>query len=376
MSNEFADELTATGERLRVAAGLGDKPEVAGPLRQLKQAAIEIGETWCGSPLGYHARVYYADFKSPPAGAHWSSEWGSYPALSGSSTGEWREYTHDAVVTEIRHRADDPDLSAAQAASLEAQDAFKAARGEVMSVLTAYLSERHDDLIEGVKTEAEKILVGTADQFIRASFPSGQVMSRDSLAVSQGFVAAPHIVIQGEVLALQSPFRGCSELADVAFRGAAHIVRLGAARRVTAPAQGNAVFIGHGGSLLWRELKDFIADRVELAWEEFNRVPVAGVTNITRLSDMLDATGIAFVVLTAEDEHATGEAVARQNVVHEAGLFQGRLGFARAIVLLEEGCAGFSNIEGLGQIRFPKGNIGAAFEEVRRVLEREGFVDS
>ena len=64
------------------------------------------------------------------------------------------------------------------------------------------------------------------------------------------------------------------------------------------------------------------------------------------------------------------------NVVHEAGLFQGRLGFERAIILLEEGCKSFSNIEGLGQIRFPKGNIVALFEEVRRVLEREHLIDS
>lgn len=59
------------------------------------------------------------------------------------------------------------------------------------------------------------------------------------------------------------------------------------------------------------------------------------------------------------------------NVVHEAGLFQGRLGFERAIVLLEDGCKPFSNIEGLGQIKFPKGNIAATYEEVRRILERE-----
>jgi predicted nucleotide-binding protein len=45
------------------------------------------------------------------------------------------------------------------------------------------------------------------------------------------------------------------------------------------------------------------------------------------------------------------------NVIHEVGLFQGRLGFKRAIVLLEEGCKEFSNIQGLGQIRYPKGNI-------------------
>jgi hypothetical protein len=61
--------------------------------------------------------------------------------------------------------------------------------------------------------------------------------------------------------------------------------------------------------------------------------------------------------------------------VHEAGLFQGRLGFAKAIILLEDGCKPFANIEGLGHIRFPKGNIAAAYEEVRRVLEREHLLE-
>jgi predicted nucleotide-binding protein len=99
------------------------------------------------------------------------------------------------------------------------------------------------------------------------------------------------------------------------------------------------------------------------------------MTNVTRLSEMLDNAAIALLVLTAEDEQADGEMVARQNVIHEVGLFQGRLGFTRAIVLLEEGCAQFSNIEGLGQIRFRAGEISSTFEEVRRVMEREGLVD-
>jgi predicted nucleotide-binding protein len=67
---------------------------------------------------------------------------------------------------------------------------------------------------------------------------------------------------------------------------------------------------------------------------------------------------------------------ARMNVVHEVGLFQGRLGFTRVIVMLEEGCEAFSNIEGLGQIRYPKGNIRAAFHDVQLVLEREGLVEA
>jgi predicted nucleotide-binding protein len=86
--------------------------------------------------------------------------------------------------------------------------------------------------------------------------------------------------------------------------------------------------------------------------------------------------GFAFLVLTAEDERVDGAMLARQNVVHEAGLFQGRLGFSRAIVMLEEGCDDCSNIAGLGQIRFPAGYISASFEEARRVLEREGFIES
>jgi predicted nucleotide-binding protein len=70
-----------------------------------------------------------------------------------------------------------------------------------------------------------------------------------------------------------------------------------------------------------------------------------------------------------------GRLNARMNVVHEAGLFQGKLGFTRALILLEDGCEEFSNIHGLGQIRFPKGNIKAAFEDIRQVLEREGIIE-
>jgi hypothetical protein len=50
------------------------------------------------------------------------------------------------------------------------------------------------------------------------------------------------------------------------------------------------------------------------------------------------------------------------------------LGFRKAIIVLEEGCEKFSNIEGLGDIRFPRGSIKSAFNEVREILEREGTI--
>jgi predicted nucleotide-binding protein len=140
------------------------------------------------------------------------------------------------------------------------------------------------------------------------------------------------------------------------------------------PSIGTNVFIGHGRSLVWRELKDFLEDRLGLSVDEFNRVPVAGTATSTRLSEMLDAAAFAFLVMTAEDEQTDGKVRARENVVHEVGLFQGRLGFSRAIVLLEDGCGEFSNIHGLGQICFPRGDITAKFEEIRKVLEREEVI--
>jgi predicted nucleotide-binding protein len=88
---------------------------------------------------------------------------------------------------------------------------------------------------------------------------------------------------------------------------------------------------------------------------------------------MLSSTGFAFLVTTAEDEHADGSHHARENVIHEIGLFQGAHGFERAIVLLEEGCVEFSNLAGITQIRFPRGDLMARSEEIRQVLEREGI---
>jgi predicted nucleotide-binding protein len=142
----------------------------------------------------------------------------------------------------------------------------------------------------------------------------------------------------------------------------------------TAVKTGNRVFVGHGGDQTWREVKDFLVDRSHLEYEEFNREATAGISTAERLQKMLDESVFALIVMTAEDEHGDGKRHARENVVHEIGLFQGRVGFRRAIVLLEDGCEEFSNIEGVRQIRFQRGRVSAKFEEIRRTLDREGLM--
>ena len=147
-----------------------------------------------------------------------------------------------------------------------------------------------------------------------------------------------------------------------------------ATQQTIAPAGPPIVFFGHGRSPVWREVKDFVDERLHLRWEEFNREAVAGTTTFARLEEMLSRSHFALLVMTAEDEHADAKLHARENVVHEVGLFQGHLGPKKAIILQETTCAEFSNIHGLSTIRFPSGHVSAAFEEVRRVLEREGLV--
>lgn len=134
------------------------------------------------------------------------------------------------------------------------------------------------------------------------------------------------------------------------------------------------IFIGHGHSQSWKELRDFLSIRLGLEWDEFNREGAAGLSTQERLLEMLDNAGFAFLVMTAEDQDAGGKMHARENVIHEAGLFQGRLGFKRAIILLEEGAAEFSNVHGLNCIRFPPRQIEATFDEVQRTLRREDLI--
>jgi predicted nucleotide-binding protein len=139
------------------------------------------------------------------------------------------------------------------------------------------------------------------------------------------------------------------------------------------PSQ-SRIFIGHGRAAIWQTLALFLSERLSLPYEEFNRKPVAGRSIVERLEEMLGLASFAFIVFTGEDEGADGSLHARENVVHEAGLFQGRLGFRKAIILREDGCHEFSNIQGLVQIRFPRGDIENSYEQIRGVLEREGLL--
>jgi len=131
------------------------------------------------------------------------------------------------------------------------------------------------------------------------------------------------------------------------------------------------IFIGHGRSSLWRDLKDHLTDKHDYKIEAYETGARAGHTIRDVLDEMANKSSFAILVMTGEDEDKTGKLRARPNVIHEIGLFQGRLGFSRAIVLLEDETEEFSNLFGVQQLRFSKGNIKEVFGDVLATLKRE-----
>ena len=361
---QIADTLAATAETIP-----------SKDLSALENAASESGRSWSGSWLGYHSRVYYEDLEPVPPGARFSMEFGLMQMFASHGTvGKWAEFDSKELKAKIKQRAGIDTVPLSDAANI-IKIAFEDYQAELLSLITPISTDHErDTFLQDLVSKIQNLKVFSYNDFIQIFKPKGQQMSRDMPAIQAGLEIPPHIAVLAEMGAIKSPYSACESLSKLARRTASHLENL-TKKEISSERIGINIFIGHGQSKVWRDLKDFVQDRLHLPYDEFNRVPIAGFTNIARLSEMLNNAAVAFIILTAEDEQADGKMHARMNVIHEAGLFQGRLGFEKAILLLEEGCEEFSNVQGLGQIRFPTGDIAAKFEEIRRVLEREGLVE-
>jgi len=333
-----------------------------------------VSKAFSGSWIGYHAYVYYKDFNQSNAGDHFSPEWGFMNVSSNPTSIHWIEKTYDEVKDALMKGVDkDYERNLVQI-SQDAIMAFDNVHSSITTLLFILIEANRTSILDEIKKDVSNIRGFISSQeFVRYMSPKGQTRSRDSTAMSQGYKTPPHIALEAWHMSQNSPFEGLLKIIQAANRLLKYMEMQDLIEHKII-ASGSKVFIGHGHSALWREFKDFISDRLHLGWDEFNRDPTAGLATKERLQTMLNQACFAFLVMTAEDQHANETLHARENVIHEVGLFQAKLGFRRAIVLLEDGCSEFSNIIGLSQIRFPTGNISSAFEEVRKVLEREGIL--
>lgn len=355
------------------AIKLQDAPFIKSSAEKLRQNLQRISGAHSGSWLGYHAYVYYNNLRMPDPGHHFSSEWGLMDAFSNHTSPNWVEYRPEAIQRAAMEGVPTDFIDNLKEISQQARRVLEDARDTLLTIAEIVLDQIRTATVERMRDDIRNIETFTHENKVIEAMRPGQIMSRDSTAVTQGLKCPPHSILSARQISLFSPFTGLEKLCK---SGQSFLKFMEIHDMVEAKAllRSGKVFIGHGRSLIWRELKDFLQDRLHLSWEEFNREPAAGVATVERLQQMLDASCFAFLVMTGEDEHADQKLHARENVIHEVGLFQGKLGFRKAIVVLEEGCTEFSNITGLGQVRFPKGNISAKFEEIRQILERESII--
>jgi predicted nucleotide-binding protein len=150
---------------------------------------------------------------------------------------------------------------------------------------------------------------------------------------------------------------------------------LGATTLVPTISEEACVFIGHGRSKLWARVKLFLQDELGLKTVCYESKSRSGESIVPVIEQMLEQANFAVLILTGEDETASGSMRARQNVVHEVGLFQSRLGFKKAILLKQEGVEDFTNVAGLQCIPFSDNKIEQAFYELGRTLKREGLIE-
>ncbi|MCX6221428.1 MAG: nucleotide-binding protein [Bacteroidia bacterium] len=137
---------------------------------------------------------------------------------------------------------------------------------------------------------------------------------------------------------------------------------------------GGKVFIGHGRSQLWARVQLFLQDDLKLKTVTFESESRTSETIVNILEEFLNESSFAVLIMTAEDETSDGKIRPRQNVIHEAGLFQGRLGFDKVVILKQMETEDFSNIAGLQYIPFSKDNIEQCFYELQRKLKKSGMI--
>lgn len=145
------------------------------------------------------------------------------------------------------------------------------------------------------------------------------------------------------------------------------------AGRTAPPARAGSpcVFVGHGRNQLWRQLADHLRDHHDIPVVTYESQARAGIPHIEVLEKLQRKASFAILVHTIEHRDADGAGRAGENVIYESGLFQQKLGSRCALIVREEGCTSFANVEGLNHLVFSEGRINEVFGEVVAAIRRE-----
>jgi sugar/nucleoside kinase (ribokinase family) len=136
---------------------------------------------------------------------------------------------------------------------------------------------------------------------------------------------------------------------------------------------GSGVFMAHGPDRQWQIVQHFLEQECGLLVHTVDSSPT-GADWVESVSRGLRSGNFAVCVLTPDDAMSVGPGRASQAVINLAGVFQGAFGVRRVALLVEEGCAIFSNMHGVVEFRFRHGHVESTLWQLERMLRREGVL--
>lgn len=379
------DELISLAEKLEKA----EEP-IRAPAANMSLGALEKGiriaeAAWSGSWLGYHARVYHEEMEPPPAGTSFRTEWGliTGEGVDQPSTGKWNKYRREDVVRFIWEKARNPKIDSLRDASARASRLHAEAKTSIDPLLASLQAKPGKDaILDSLVGKVSESVVHTEGDFLKKWSPRKTPPTKDEIALAEGLLVPPHLLVKAEIWAIRHPFMACGELAKTLRWLAGHITELEKkdeeSRRTTelrarsAPKPGGpGIALGHGKSGLWRLLRDRMAADFPVPCHGFQQVPLPGLGTMAAMLEVLPRARFAILMLTREDVACEGEPAASLNVARLAGLFQGRLGFSKVLLLTEEGGPALPGVNDLPRLVFPAGDPVAIWPEARAILESE-----
>ena len=273
---DFAEELFGVADAAAQARSkMSDIRSAAEALRDasgISQASV----VWFKYRLSCNRLLRRSPAK--PAGSEFSPEWGlenRWPTHEPDPG--WRQMDRDEVIREIVARAGNPDIEAIKTAVASGGDDLSDLKERAISILTAVDPEGSDKFLARQLRQIEVLQRADHKTIENDLVARGYFWTRNSLAMSQGLRSAPHQAVTAIWLSENLVDTGLETLEKSAREAASHLRRI-SDRRDKARSVGTNVFIGHGRSLVWRELKDFVEDRLGIPVDEFDSVPIADAT--------------------------------------------------------------------------------------------------
>ena len=192
------------------------RDEIAAGLKragELRDACRAIGDASSGSWVGWHARMYYANYQEPPVEASWDTEWGGVPGIL---TG-WAERNLSEIQDEAERRAGITLAELAQIAD-RLRERCEPLQREALTILSPACDLAGLDKEAALLAKIEKIdWIISPSNFIDAIRPT-QIQSRDSHAIHQGMQVPLHLNVEAAVVSNTSTVATCRELLNDALR--------------------------------------------------------------------------------------------------------------------------------------------------------------